>query len=253
MPEPCRQDDVLLESGEEETEEEEYIVSDSNSEISEVVDDNDDDKNKNTFDSFNQAAKNNRNDLRFSLSNARSLAKKITSLVDLFREKSLHFAMVTETWLRNNRETQNKLLDIKHAEKIEVICKNRGRRGGGVAIAFDSTVSSFKPLRIRGNKFELIAAVGRTATDSRSCVIFVVYIPPKQTVSMTSELFQCLGNAIEQVKLDYSDPYIVIGGDTNRRDISDALLDFPDITVAQTGPTRGNATLDIIATISLTS
>ena len=202
--------------------------------------------NKDSTDSFNtndSFITDNRkyNGLRFSLSNARSLAKKVTSLIDLFREKALHFAMITETWLQNNRETRNELLDIKHAEKIEFICKNRGRRGGGVAVAFDSSVASFRPLQIKNNKYELVGAVGRTTTDMRKCVVFVVYIPPKQTTAVTAGLFECLGNAIEQAKLDFADPHIVVGGDTNRRDISAALSDFPDITIAATGPTRRSA------------
>ena len=87
------------------------------------------DTNKSTsVDSFINGSKKH-NELRFSLSNARSLAKKMTSLIDMFREKKLHFALVTETWLQSTRETENELLDIKHAEKIEFICRNRGRRG----------------------------------------------------------------------------------------------------------------------------
>ena len=67
----------------------------------------------------------------FSLSNACSLAKKVGSLIDLFREKKLHAAMINETWFKNDRDTAWEIEDIKNAEKIEFICKNRGRRGGG--------------------------------------------------------------------------------------------------------------------------
>ena len=114
--------------------------------------------------------------------------------------------------------------------------------------AFNNTVASFQPLTIAGNKFELVGAVGRNQTNMRKCVVFSLYIPPKQTVATTQALFSCLGDAIERAKQDYNDPYIIVGGDTNRRDISPALEDFPDVLVADTGPTRGAATLDIIAT-----
>jgi len=60
-----------------------------------------------------------------------SLAKKITSLIDMFREKDLHFVLLNETWFKGDRETNGELAGIKDAEKIEFICKNRGSRGGG--------------------------------------------------------------------------------------------------------------------------
>ena len=188
------------------------------------------------------------NEICFSLSDARSLANKMDSLVDMFREKDLHFALINETWFQNNKQMKRELQDIECAEKIDFICKNRGRRGGGVAIAFDSALASFKPMAIAGNKFELVGAVGRTKTNMRKCVVFSLYIPPKQTVATTQALFSCLGDAIEQAKQDYDDPYIIIGGDTNRRDIGPAIEDFPDIQITPTGPTRGTATLDIVAT-----
>ena len=189
------------------------------------------------------------NHLNFSLSNARSLAKKVDSLLDMFREKELVFAMVTETWFQNDRYTEQELGDISSAEKIDFICKNRNnKRGGGVALAFDSTKSSFKRMKICGNKYELIGAIGSTNKNQRKCAVFVLYIPPKQTAKVTSDMLGCLGNAIEKVKQEHTDPYIVIGGDVNRRDLTPAIEDFPDIQIEQTGPTRAGATLDIVAT-----
>ena len=82
----------------------------------------------------------------------------------------------------------------------------------------------------------------------RTCVAFCVYIPPKQTAVRTAAMLKCIADTIENAKLDYTDPYIIIGGDINRRDIFPAISDFPDIQVAQTGPTRGTVVLDIIAT-----
>ena len=184
----------------------------------------------------------------FSLSNARSLSNKIDSLIDMFREKNLHFSLITETWFKNNKYTREELENIKNAEEIEFICKHRNKRGGGVAIAFNSRLANFKPLTIRGNKYELVGAVGNIKDDMRKCVVFSLYIPPKQTVETTSSMLRCLGDAIEKAKLDYENPYIVIGGDMNRRDLGPAIEDFPDITVAATGATRGSAVLDIIAT-----
>ena len=188
------------------------------------------------------------NEMNFSLANARSLANKIDSLLDMFKEKDLHFSLITETWFKSNKYTKQELENIKLAENIEFVCKNRGSRGGGVAIAFNNNRASFKPITIHGNKYELVGAVGRNGSDTRKCVLFALYIPPSQTAKDTEGLFHCLADAIEKAKLDYSDPYIVIGGDMNNRDINKALGDFPDIQVATSGPTRGTSTLDIVAT-----
>ena len=46
----------------------------------------------------------------------------------------------------------------------------------------------------------------------------------------------------------YDEPYVVIAGDFNRRDISRATGNFPLIRTIATPPTRGNAILDIVAT-----
>ena len=70
------------------------------------------------------------NYLNFSLSNARSLAGKIDSLVDIFNEADLNFSMITETWFKNDRDNEQSLKDLKAAENIEFICKNRNTRGG---------------------------------------------------------------------------------------------------------------------------
>ena len=44
------------------------------------------------------------------------------------------------------------------------------------------------------------------------------------------------------------DPYLVVTGDVNTFDISEGIADYPDVTILPTPPTRGTATLDIIAT-----
>ena len=46
----------------------------------------------------------------------------------------------------------------------------------------------------------------------------------------------------------YEDPYIIVGGDFNRRDHTRATLDHPDLKPVETKPTRGQLVLDIIST-----
>ena len=42
--------------------------------------------------------------------------------------------------------------------------------------------------------------------------------------------------------------FVVIGGDVNRRNIRNAVRDFPEIKKLRTGPTRGRQTLDVVYT-----
>ena len=45
----------------------------------------------------------------------------------------------------------------------------------------------------------------------------------------------------------YNDPYVTFGGDFNRRSIQEATKEYPDLKLIPTGPTRGNTTLDLLA------
>ena len=45
----------------------------------------------------------------------------------------------------------------------------------------------------------------------------------------------------------YEDPYVIIAGDFNRRNLARAIGNFPQIKQIQTPPTRGEASLDLVA------
>ena len=174
------------------------------------------------------------NVLNFSLANARSLSGKIKSLIDMFNDAQLDFAILNETWFQCTRKLEGDLEDMKLGENIELICKNRQSRGGGVAIAFKNTRVKLKRLPIRGNKFELVAAVGRSMSDKRTIAVYSLYIPPKQSAAATKEMYSCISDSIEKMKLDYADPAIIIAGDTNRRELGTCVEDYPDIVVLDT-------------------
>ena len=45
----------------------------------------------------------------------------------------------------------------------------------------------------------------------------------------------------------YNDPYLILGGDFYRRNLLEAVREYPAIKQIVTGPTRGDATLDLLA------
>ena len=98
------------------------------------------------------------------------------------------------------------------------------------------------------SKHEVLAAVGRRTGQRRKVVFIVVYIPPYYNAEQNRSLFRYTNDVILKIKSKCDNPYIVYGGDFNRRDIKASLVDYPEIKPVQTQATRGNSVLDIIAT-----
>ena len=74
-------------------------------------------------------------------------------------------ALLNETWLGKKDVHLGALLeDIDQANGISFIRRDRGSRGGGVAIAFDREKIDLKKVRLnslKGKKFEIVAAMGK--------------------------------------------------------------------------------------------
>lgn len=191
------------------------------------------------------------NCVRFLLANARSLAPKITSLIDSIYDLKCDFAMITETWFRGGKRLDAELSDIEHAAGIKFVCKNRrGRKaGGGVAIAYNAARCNLKKKPIK-TCHEITCAVGKIAKIHRKFAIFTVYIPPKTKVNEMAQLCNDISDAIADVKTSLGDPVIIIGGDFNNRDISPAFIADANLELVRSGPTRSGATLDQIYTNS---
>ena len=92
----------------------------------------------------------------------------------------------------------------------------------------------------------MVCGVGKTLTDTKKIAIVSVYIPPNQKAAVTKKQMECLADLVEKLKLECNDPYIVLGGDFNERQLS-AIEDFPN-SIVQTLRTRGRKVLDIVAT-----
>ena len=140
------------------------------------------------------------NSIAFSLSNARSLASKLKSLIDQTYELDLHFSMITETWFTTNKKIAEELSEVENGQNVGFICKNRkGKRGGGVAISYNKSKMQLKKYTIPGNEFEMVCAVGNSTEDTRKFAIFSIYIPPDQKKNKTEKLMDCLSDCIETV------------------------------------------------------
>ena len=190
---------------------------------------------------------------KFFLSNARSLVPKITSLIDYMYDLRCDFTMITETWFRGSRQLNAELGDIENATGIKLICKHRpaksskGIVGGGVAIAFNTARCSLKRKMVK-TSHEIVCAVGKIAKIEKQFAIFAVYVPPSTKASEFTHLCEDLAAALNDVRVTLKEPVIVVGGDFNNRNPSPAFEAYDGFEKLHSGPTRGNATLDIIYT-----
>ena len=184
------------------------------------------------------------NAFNFAYTNARSLPAKITSMIEGFRQLDLHLLTVSETWLKSSRQTTSNLDDMRSSENIGSLVRNRPGRGGGVGIFYDINRVAMKAAYPFPAGFEAIVGVGKTIRDRRKVAVFSIYLPPKMEKSKLARFNELLRDRIARAKEDLKDPYVIIAGDLNKKDIGGALVDFPDIAPLPTGPTRGNATLD---------
>ena len=186
------------------------------------------------------------------LTNARSLSPKIESLHTMFEEHCLDVAMITESWLKDGKILDRDIIDLEYGTDLKIIYKNRPKRrasaravGGGVSIIFDKTKCNLRERKIVGNKFKLVAAVGRIGKVPRQVALFCVYLEPRMKVEDLRELNQLVCHEILQLKSS-GDPLIFFGGDLNKKSVGPALVNFPDIVQVNSEPTRGDACLDIL-------
>ena len=64
-------------------------------------------------------------------------------------------------------------------------------------------------------------------------------------------MFKYIAQALGNIKRNLEDPYIIIGGDTNRLRLNEVTDRFGDIEIMNIGGTRGQAELDKLATYCL--
>lgn len=188
------------------------------------------------------------NFLNFLFTNARSLAPKVESLVEMFDNLEIDFAAVSETWLMGGKRFRKNVQKLEDRDDLVMIFKNRKSRGGGVAIIFDKKRMNLKPVDMKQGDLEVVGAVGRTVNDSTKIFVVSAYYPPQTRKEGVDALNSCIARAVEQMKNQHEGLKIVICGDMNKKDIVPILLDHPDILVMQSPSTRKAETIDLCLT-----
>ena len=160
----------------------------------------------------------------------------------------LNFFAITETWLGSDEATKREIKTLAEVERISILTRNRNGRGGGVALAFDMTRAQFSIIKLPRNTFEVMCTRGKIEGIEREFIVFVIYLPPKMTAANLACFNEFLADSIEYVLQKYNEPYVVLTGDMNRKDVSPAVVDFPDIKLKPTAATRGQKCLDLTFT-----
>ena len=199
---------------------------------------------------INTALDRNTNLLNIACANARSVVEKIDSVITLFEENSLHIAILTETWLSSKHCPPRVLADLTVGANLNFIRRDRGSRGGGVAICYD-------PTRIRMNGFstgkneskcEVVCAVGNCTLTKRKIAALTVYLPPNIDANKLAASLQIITDTIDKLLSKYVDPIILLGGDFNNKNLAPITDMFKELKPILAGATRNGVSLDEVYT-----
>ena len=189
--------------------------------------------------------------LSFINTNARSLLPKLDSLYDCLFEKGCDFALITETWLQDNRITEECLTDCISHYAVGIISRNRSicaannRQYGGVSAIFRRKTTSLTafPL-VNPNEHEVVAVVGKVSGIKGKVIVVVCYAPPNLHPNKADELLEFLSDVAAEGKRKFPDCLLVIGGDFNQWPVHELLKEHPDLTKVQHGPTGQGQKID---------
>ena len=105
--------------------------------------------------------------------NVRSICPKINSLIECLDEVDAAFGVITETWLTNGEDLQDKKDDLSAGSGLGLVTKNRapnrmGFSHGGVAIVYRESSCTFKEVKLPNpGDFEVVVASARFPGYSR--------------------------------------------------------------------------------------
>ena len=192
-------------------------------------------------------------ELTWAVTNARSLWAKTESAYEIFEELDLDLLVVSETWfhscpaldrLQLNAEQEHGICFIDYCRKPN----GNKNRGGGVSILYKKNKISLKRFNVKSGGTEMVVAKGKINNNTRPVFVIAVYISTRLRAPAVKNFIELISGAINTVKTEAKDPYILIAGDFNLADFSPLLADYPDLALASELPTRRSALLDLVFT-----
>ena len=153
--------------------------------------------------------------INFAVANARSIELKMNSMFDLFDNFDMSAVLITETWIKTDKNFNRIREEIISSKGLDIISYNRPgkRNGGGVAIVFDPKKLKLSEHRFRRDGIEMVAAKGRIVGDTRTILIYNVYLPPNLPLTKVRNAREIINNDITKLKTEIEGPLVLIGGD----------------------------------------
>ena len=176
--------------------------------------------------------------------------KLIASLIYL-DEMCTSVALVSETWLSDSPELEEDLKDVEEGTGYSMLLKNKpkNRRGystGGITIVSKNSKIKFKEVNLPWNKFKVVCGVGTLTYHVQKVVVVSVYIPPQYSAEENRKCLDFIEDSLIRLKGQFQGPYIIVGGDFNKRDVEGALADIPDMKLVDSPATHAGQHLDKI-------
>ena len=154
--------------------------------------------------------------LTTAVTNARSIAPKIDSVIMNFECLQLDCLIVTETWLTKGPVKDNALDRLMGEAGVHAITGDRRGRGGGVAILFRSSTITLKEYHIRRKRHEIVAAKGTSPKIGGTIFILGVYVKPSLPAFKKEEIIDILIDSVNEIKIKEENAKVIIAGDFNR-------------------------------------
>ena len=165
-------------------------------------------------------------------------------------EMEAEIAVVTETWLRDGRELEDRREIMREEMGLHMIARNRGVLSngvayGGVAVVWREGNLSFKEVVVKNPAhYEVVVAASSIKGHCRKLVVIGCYLPPSYNTTRGEAALEFISDTVTEVKKRFKDPYILLAGDFNQWEVGEAVLDHADIGEVDLGPTRGGRSID---------
>ena len=185
-----------------------------------------------------------------AVTNIRSLGPKIRSFMQDFRMRDLSVSLLTETWGKDDRASyRRKIIAMFEKEGLGIISLNRKvRRGGGVAIVFDSQIIDLEELDVVvPHNLEVVWGLGRPKKGIIKMIIFAAfYYPPraKKKQKMIDHLVMTTHDLLGK----YPNAEICLAGDKNELELAQVCRNIPNLKQLNTEPTYKTKMIDVLLT-----
>lgn len=186
--------------------------------------------------------------------NARSLRDKLNNLAIEVKKLAVEITFINEIW--------EKHIDVELAEKAETIFQlhglsylsspRNGKRGGGVALIFDSSKLEIKVQTFKNpNQLEIMWAVAKAKFPAKGnknipLIITSIYSPPrsrKKKYMLDHLIEQCM-----MYKSRFGMVNFLIAGDINCLNIAPFIEAVPGLVQIANVKTLGKSIIDVIIT-----